>query len=72
MSQKELQRMKVVENAVSGRLKVSEAAELLQLSERQVTRLKGRVTSEAVDWVYHGNRGGARRTPSATRHASRW
>ena len=49
MSQKELQRMKVVENAVSGRLKVSEAAELLQLSERQVTRLKGRVTSEAVD-----------------------
>lgn len=57
MSQKELQRMKVVENAVSGRLKVSEAAELLQLSERQVTRLKGRVTSEAVDWVYHGNRG---------------
>ena len=49
MSQKELQRMKVVENAVSGRLKVSEAAELLQLSERQVTRLKGRVTGEAVD-----------------------
>ena len=57
MSQKELQRIKVVDNAVSGRLKVSEAAELLQLSERQVTRLKGRVTSEAVDWVYHGNRG---------------
>lgn len=57
MSQKELQRMKVVENAVSGRLKVSEAAEMLQLSERQVTRLKGRVTGEAVDWVYRGNRG---------------
>ena len=57
MSQKQLQRMKVVENAVSGRLKVSEAAELLQLSERPVTRLKGRVTGEAVDWVYHGNRG---------------
>ena len=57
MSQKELQRMKVVETAVSGRLKVSEAAELLQLSERQVTRLKGKVTGEAVDWVYHGNRG---------------
>ena len=57
MSQKELQRMKVVENAVSGGLKVAEAAEMLQLSERQVTRLKGRVTGEAVDWVYHGNRG---------------
>ena len=61
MSQKQLQRMKVVDNAVSGVLKVSEAAELLQLSERQVTRLKGRVTGEAVDWVYHGNRG---RSPS--------
>ena len=29
-------------------LKVSEAAELLQLSEWQVTRLKGRATGEAV------------------------
>ena len=57
MSQKQLQRIKVVDNAVSGGLKVSEAAELLQLSERQVTRLKGRATGEAVDWVYHGNRG---------------
>ena len=57
MSQKQLQRIKVVENAVSGGLKVSEAAEMLQLSERQVTRLKGRATGEAVDWVYHGNRG---------------
>ena len=61
MSRKQLQRMKVVENAVSGRLKVSEAAEMLQLSERQMTRLKGRVTGEGVDWVYHGNRG---RSPS--------
>ena len=61
MSQKELQRMKVVENAVSGRPKVSEAAKMLQLSERQMTRLKGRVTGDAVDWVYHGNRG---RSPS--------
>ena len=38
MSQKELQRVKVIENAVSGRLSVSEAALLLQLSERQVQR----------------------------------
>src|ERR1700684_4369973 len=42
VSQKELQRVKVIENAVDGRLSVSEAARLLQLSERQVQRLKRR------------------------------
>ena len=38
-------------------LKVSEAAELLQLNERRVPHLKGRATGQAVDWVNHGNRG---------------
>ena len=42
MSQKEFQRVKVIENAVAGRLSVSEAARLLQRSERQVQRLKRR------------------------------
>jgi hypothetical protein len=36
VSQKEFQRVKVIDNAVSGRLSASEAARLLQLSERQV------------------------------------
>jgi transposase len=57
MSQKELQRVKVIENAVGGRLSVSEAAGLLQLSERQVQRLKRRYHPEGIDWVHHGNRG---------------
>ena len=57
MSQKELQRVKVIENAVGGRLRVSEAARLLQLSERQVQRLKQRYRPDRVDWVHHGNRG---------------
>lgn len=55
MSQKELQRIKVVENAVEGRLKVAEAAELLQLSERQVKRLKRAYDIADVGWVHHGN-----------------
>ncbi len=38
MSQKEFQRVKVIENAVDGQLSVSEAAGLLQMSERQVQR----------------------------------
>ena len=39
MSQKEFQRVKVIENAAGGRLSVSEASRLLQLSERQVQRI---------------------------------
>jgi len=57
LSQKELQRVKVIENAVAGRLSVSESARLLQLSERQVQRLKRRYRPDSVAWVHHGNRG---------------
>ncbi len=63
MSQKEFQRVKVIENAVGGRLSVNEAAALLQLSERQVQRLKRRYRPDGVAWVQHGNRG--RRMPWA-------
>lgn len=57
MSQEELQRIKVIENAVAGRLGVKEAAEVLGLSTRQVKRLKQRYRKQRADWVYHGNRG---------------
>ena len=36
MSQKEFQRVKVIENAAGGRLSVREASRLLQLSERPI------------------------------------
>src|SRR5664280_1669485 len=57
MSQKEFQRVKVIENAAGGRLSVREAARLLQLSQRQVQRLKRRYRPDSVAWVQHGNRG---------------
>jgi transposase len=57
MSQKEFQRVKVIENAAGGRLSVREASHLLQLSERQVQRLKRRYQPDSVGWVQHGNRG---------------
>ena len=57
LSQKELQRMRVIEKAVDGRLSVREAARLLQRSERQVQRLKRRFQPHSSDWVRHGNRG---------------
>lgn len=57
LSQKELQRMRVIEKAVDGRLSVREAARLLQRSERQVQRLKRRFQPNSTDWVRHGNCG---------------
>lgn len=57
MSQREFQRVKVIENAVGGRITVEEASSLLKLSQRQVYRLKARYRPQAVDWVRHGNRG---------------
>jgi transposase len=57
LSQKELQRMKVIENVAAGRITVREAAEYLNLSERQVKRLKGTYDAANASWVYHGNRG---------------
>src|SRR5664279_4061628 len=57
MSQKEFQRVKVIENAAGGRLSVREASRLLQVSERQVQRLKRRYRSDSIGWVRHGNRG---------------
>ncbi len=57
MSQKEFQRVKVIENAAGGRLSVREASRLLQLSARQVQRLKRRYRADSVGWVQHGNRG---------------
>src|SRR4029077_5271244 len=59
MSQKDFQRVKVIENAAGGRLSVREASRLLQLSERQVQRLKRRDQPDSVGWVQHGNRGRA-------------
>jgi transposase len=57
MSQKKFQRVKVIENAAGGRLSVREASRLLQLSERQVQRLKRRYRPDSVGGVQHGNRG---------------
>ena len=57
MSQKEFQRVKVIENAAGGRLSVREASRLLQVSERQVQRLKRRYRPDSIAGVEYGNRG---------------
>ena len=57
MSQQELQRLKVVESEVEGRLRVAEGAVLLGLGERQVKRLKRNYNATDAEWVHHGNAG---------------
>lgn len=57
MSQRELQRLKVVESAVEGRLSVAEAALLLGVGERQMKRLKRSYDPAGAEWVHHGNQG---------------
>src|ERR1017187_3846680 len=57
MSQKELQRVRVMEKAGGGRRSVRKPSRLLHLSERQVQRLKRRYRPDSIDWVHHGNLG---------------
>jgi transposase len=69
LSQKQLQRIVVIENAVAGRVSVREAAEALGRSVRQVKRLKQRFDRSDPRWVLHGSRGRApaNRTPEQLR-----
>ena len=57
MSKKELMRYKVVSRWIDGLITGSEAAELLNLSYRQVCRLKKRILEEGETGVIHKNRG---------------
>jgi len=57
MSQKELQRYHVISKAVEGRMTALEVAESLNLSTRQVFRLKAKVMAYGPEGAIHGNRG---------------
>lgn len=57
MSQKELKRLHVIRKAIDKRLKQREAAELLELSQRQVRRLVKRVREESDEGIIHRLRG---------------
>ena len=57
MTRKELKRYTVIDRWIRGLITGGEAAELLQLSYRQVCRLKKRVLEEGETGVIHKNRG---------------
>jgi len=69
MSQRQLQRFKVVSMALEGRCTVSEAAQALGVSPRQLKRLKASVRERGARGVVHGNsqRASPRRTDKRLR-----
>jgi len=59
----EVRRLTVIQRLLEGQLSLAQAAEILQLSTRQVLRIKKRVREEGEKGVIHRNRG--RRPPHA-------
>ena len=57
MTQKEITRLRVINQTIDKVLTIREAAELLVLSERQVQRLKKGVVKEGPAFIIHKNRG---------------
>lgn len=57
LSQKEQKRLMVLNQVGAGGVRVREAAEVLDLSERQVKRLRAAYRKEGVAALAHGNRG---------------
>ena len=69
MTLRDSRRVRICSGMIEGRLSEAEAANALQLSVRQVRRLKRRVTDEGDGGVIHRSRGRAspRRTPDEVR-----
>jgi Helix-turn-helix domain len=59
VSQKELQRMHVVQLTIEGRQNVGRGAKLLGISVRQMKRLRRKMKEKGVEGLLHGNRGKA-------------
>ena len=57
MTQKEITRLRVINQTIDKVITIREAAELLSLSERQVIRLKKGVALEGPAFIIHKNRG---------------
>ena len=57
MTQEEITKLRVINQTIDKVITIREAAELLNLSERQVIRLKGGVIKEGPAFIIHKNRG---------------
>ena len=57
MTQQEMKKLRVIDSAIAGNITVREAAVLLNLSERQVFRLKKGVIEQGAAFIIHKNKG---------------
>lgn len=57
MSQKEVKRYEVIQKNIKKEIKTSEASEILNITERQVRRLKNKVREYGIKGLIHANRG---------------
>ena len=57
LSQKDITRYQVIRNALNRKISNNQAASLLDLSKRQIIRLKNKVRGADLSGIVHGNRG---------------
>jgi transcriptional regulator GlxA family with amidase domain len=57
MTPREITKLRVINQTIDKVITIKEAADLLNLSERQVIRLKGGVLKEGPAFIIHKNRG---------------
>ena len=57
MTKQEIKKLRVIDQTIAKNITIREAAELLNLSERQVLRLKKGVLEQGATFVIHKNRG---------------
>ena len=63
MTEGEIEKLRVINQTIDQRITIKTAAEILDLSERQVIRLKGGVMHHGPAFLIHKNRG---RSPAHT------
>lgn len=68
MSSKELTRYDIIKDLIAGKINGTEAAKLINLSVRQIRRLKTKVNNSGAQGLIHGSRGraGNRKIPDET------
>ena len=57
MSNREIDKLKVIQNAIDGRFKHTEAAQMLSITERQVRRLCAKIRKDGNRGIIHGLKG---------------
>ena len=57
MTEKEISRHSIIKNLIEGKINGTDASKQIQVSVRQVRRIKARVRKKGIEGTIHGNRG---------------